>query len=238
MKAAVYTGTRNLYQDMIPSIKSLLINSDVEKIYLLIEDDKFPFYLPSQCECINVSNQTFFPQNGANYHNYLTYMVLIRAALSKIFPQLDKILSLDVDTIIDKDISELWDINLNNYYYAGAKQPLKCTGGKFYFSPLYINCGVLLCNLKKLREDKQDDKIIQLLNTQKYKFAQQDVINKLCQQHLLEIPCIYNDTNWTGHDQNFKIMHYAAIKEWNNKRLVNKYRDIPFEKIRTYKHEV
>lgn len=45
-RAAAYCGTRNLYQDMIPAIKSLLLNSNVDKIYLLIEDDEFPYPLP------------------------------------------------------------------------------------------------------------------------------------------------------------------------------------------------
>ena len=56
MRAAVYCGTRNVYDDMIPSMKSLLIHSNVEKIYFLIEDDKFPYELPPEVECINVSN--------------------------------------------------------------------------------------------------------------------------------------------------------------------------------------
>ena len=42
IKAAVYTGTKNLYKAMVPAVKSLVCNSDVDKIYLFIEDDKFP----------------------------------------------------------------------------------------------------------------------------------------------------------------------------------------------------
>ena len=60
MRAAVYCGTRNVYQDMIPSMKSLLIHSDVEKIYFLIEDNEFPYKLPPEVECITVSNQQWF----------------------------------------------------------------------------------------------------------------------------------------------------------------------------------
>jgi len=56
MRAAVYAGTRNVYQDMIPAMKSLLIHSNVEKVYFLIEDDTFPYPLPPEVECINVSN--------------------------------------------------------------------------------------------------------------------------------------------------------------------------------------
>jgi len=42
---------------MIPSMKSLLIHSNVDKIYFLIEDDTFPYELPPEVECINVSEQ-------------------------------------------------------------------------------------------------------------------------------------------------------------------------------------
>ena len=56
MKAAVYGGTRNVYRNMLAPMKSLLMNSDVDKIYFLIEDDEFPYPLPKEVECINVSN--------------------------------------------------------------------------------------------------------------------------------------------------------------------------------------
>ena len=56
MKAAVYCGTRNLYKIMYTAAKSLLIHSDVDKIYFLIEDDKIGFELPQEIECINISN--------------------------------------------------------------------------------------------------------------------------------------------------------------------------------------
>ena len=97
MKAAVYCGTRNLYANMLTAARSLLIHSDVEHIYFLIEDNIFPIELPSEISCINVSGQTYFTPDGPNYNSSWTYMVLIRAALSKIFPHLDTILSLDVE---------------------------------------------------------------------------------------------------------------------------------------------
>ena len=116
MKVAVYAGTRNIYSDMLPAAKSLLIHSDVDKIYFLIEDDEFPYELPPEIECIDVSNQTYFDPNGPNYKSKCTYMVLIRAALSKVFPQYDTILSLDVDTIVNENINDIWNYNLDGYY--------------------------------------------------------------------------------------------------------------------------
>jgi len=39
VRAAVYSGTRNIYDRMLIAAKSLLMHSNVEKIYFLIEDD-------------------------------------------------------------------------------------------------------------------------------------------------------------------------------------------------------
>ena len=222
MKAAVYCGTRNVYQDMIPSMKSLLIHSDVDKIYFLIEDDEFPYDLPPEVECINVSNQKFFLQDGPNYNSSWSYMILLRAAFTKLFPQLDKILSLDCDTIIEENISSLWDIPLNNYYIAGVKEPRKSIGKR-----IYINTGVMLFNLKKLREDKKDEEAILDLNTYKRIYPEQDCFNDLFAGKILELPPEYNISNYsTKQNTHKKIIHFAAIKNWKNYLIVNKYRNM------------
>ena len=226
MKAAVYAGTRNVYKDMIPSMKSLLIHSDVERIYFLIEDDEFPYELPPEVECINISNQTWFPENGPNMKNRCSYMVLLRAAFPKIFPHLDTILTIDNDTIVRENISELWEIPIENYYLAGCAEPKK-TRNNF----LYINMGLALINLKKMREDKIDDKLIEELNTHYFFEAEQSAINLICQGKILEISSIYNDNNYTkknNHKQ--KIVHYAAIKGWQDFPIIQKYRDIEIKR--------
>jgi lipopolysaccharide biosynthesis glycosyltransferase len=49
-------------------------------------------------------------------------MVLIRAAYSKIFPELDRILSIDMDTVVNENISDLWDLDLTDYYLAAVEE--------------------------------------------------------------------------------------------------------------------
>lgn len=226
MKAAVYCGTRNLYADMIPAIKSLLHNSDVERVYLLIEDDEFPFWLPTECVCVNVSNQQWFKPDGPNFKSQWTYMVLMRAALHNLFTGMDKILSLDVDTIVTEDVSELWDISLNGYYFAGAMEPWKSFQDK-----LYINCGVMLVNLKELRDGKGDE-IIDSLNTKFYMFNEQDCINKLCQGHLLKISSEYNSNAYTEQVSHYKIIHFACQQNWEKHPIVGVYKAMPWEEVR------
>lgn len=217
MKAACYCGTRNLYQDMIPAFTSLLKNSDVDKVYLLIEDDEFPYKLPDKVETINVSNQTYFRTNSPNYRNDWTYMVLMRAALHRVFPSFDRILSLDCDTIVAKDISELWDLPIDDYYLAGAKEPWKS------IARTYINCGVMLLNLKKLRDGKGDE-LIEALNTKRYDFNEQDCIAEKCQGGIYVMPSDYNANDYTIPTKTPKIVHFAARSRWRQSPLVEIYR--------------
>lgn len=229
MKAAVYAGTKNLYDAMVPAVKSLIMHSDVEKIFLLIEDDKFPYPMPDIVECINVSGQRFFKPNGPNMTSKFTYMAMIRAALCKIFPDLDRILSLDVDTIVIDDISEIWDLNLgkapNAYYFAACREPGQSKDGF-----LYCNIGVTLYNLEFLRNSKAQE-VIDILNDRKFPYVEQDVFSRRCQGRILRIPSDYNVCGFTDPTDNPKIIHFAGKKDWRNESVYKQFNDISWNEV-------
>ena len=229
MKTAVYTGTRNLYGDMMTACKSLLYNSDVDKIYLLVEDDIFPYDLPECIEAVNIVPRAgeIFPADGANMETKFTIMALMRAALFKVFPEQDRILSLDVDTIVDKRIDEIWDLPIDDCYFAGCRETHRSKNGL-----MYCNAGVILQNLKMLRNGKGEE-IIYLLNHWKYPWVDQDAFNYLCQGRIYDMSSDYNDTDWTVRPNKCKIKHYAGIKydKWTREPLVQKYRDMSLNKI-------
>lgn len=227
MKVAIYTGTRNLYNHMIPAIKSLIMNSDVDKIYVGIEDKSFPYELPDLCEVIDLSKQTFFPKDGANANSRFTYMAMMRVALSKILPEdLDRVLSIDVDTIVQDDISDLWDLPIDDYYFAASHEWHKqeeCF--------LYCNVGVSLFNLEKMRDGKTDE-LIHVLNKIKLEFLEQDALNMLCQGYIYDMPSEYNSNYYTEPCENPKIIHHIG----NNDLLpsysdVKRYAAISFDEI-------
>lgn len=229
MKYVVYTATRNYYADTIPSMKSLLSHTHIDKVYFLIEDDVFPYWLPDCVEVINVANQTYFTKDSPNYTNPWTWAVLMRAAYTKILP-VDKVLNLDADVFVVDDISELWDIDMDCYYIAGATEIAK----KGFEQP-YINFGVCMMNLAKLR-DGTDDRIIHDLNTN-YRFAnEQDAFNLLCNKKLV-ISSKYNANQYTAQCEAPKIVHYAGIGEafpwsrvrWQDMPLAKEYRNRNWE---------
>jgi len=154
-------------------------------------------------------------------------MVLLRVVFTKLFPHLDRILTIDNDTIVRGNISELWDLDMDDYYIAGCLEPKKSNPN---FT--YINMGVAMLNLAKLRDDGLDDKLVQDLNTYYFEEAEQTAINLACQEHTLILDPMYNRNNYTftmnGKIQEVgreKIVHYAAIKNWQQFPLVKKYRD-------------
>ena len=72
-------------------------------------------------------------------------------ALPILLPNINKIIYLDGDTITLIDLKEMYDIDMDNYYYKGFLDYLKDS-----FNPhnnLYLCSGVLLINLEELRNE-------------------------------------------------------------------------------------
>ena len=208
-KIAVYHATRNKYHDMYAAMKSLILNSNVEKVYLLIEDDEFPYEVPDKVECINAAGQEYILPTSPNYNCCWTWMVMLRAAFPKIFPQHDVVLSLDIDTIVVRNIDDVWDTDLTDAYYAAA---VEAKSSEFY-GRVNTNMGVCLLNLAKLREDGMDDRILHELNTVQHSFTEQDVFNEFCQGHIAELSSDYNASAYTKHAVEEKIVHFAGFKQ-------------------------
>jgi lipopolysaccharide biosynthesis glycosyltransferase len=101
------------------------------------------------------------------YDGWGGYMVLMRSVYSKLFPDLDKILSLDLDTIVTEDISELWELDMSNYFVAGVRDT-----PEFNKNGLYVNGGVLFYNLNKIKERKKDELMIYRINHYKKDYAE------------------------------------------------------------------
>nr|MCR5504680.1 hypothetical protein [Elusimicrobiaceae bacterium] len=79
----------------------------------------------------------------------------------------------------------------------------------------YINSGVLVMNLKALRDEKLDDAMIYLLNNNRYAFPDQDVINLICRNRINYVSNVYNSSETTGIVDNAKIIHYIrGNKGW------------------------
>lgn len=231
-KHLVYSGTRNLYKYMEASAKSVVANSDVSDVHFLIEDPKFPSALPDIVSTMDVSKQKFFSSNGANFKTKFTYMSLLRVCYTYLFPDLDRILQLDCDTIAVDDISDIWDIEMGGTLFAAVEE--KVSSYKPYGEP-YFNIGVALFNLKTIKAHGADEKLATLLNEKELQFIDQDAWNYLYMGEATRLATRYNESSVTGYTDNPAIVHYAGRKQWwDNPRMprreyLRKYLEMPWE---------
>ena len=220
-KHIVYTGSRNLYPMMEVAVKSVIANSSVTDIWLLVEDRDVYWVGPVdgvEFHVLDLRGQKWFPPNGPNMKSKFTYFALCRSVLCHILPDTaHKVLSLDVDTIAVEDIDPVWDVLPDDrYYFAASKEWHRSKHGL-----LYCNTGVALYNLDKLRDGKADE-VVEVINRRRYPWVEQDVFNYLCQGRIYPMPPEYNYNKFTapegsGHGGLVpKIVHYAGMQSWEN----------------------
>lgn len=211
-----YASTRNIYHKMIPAMRSLLDHNDAE-IIVLAEDDALPFDIP--CRVINVSNQTTF--NEKNTKTNFTWMSLMRLLLPDLV-DCERILYLDVDTIVCEDLSMLWDLYMGDRWWAAVEES---AGWWKPFGMPYFNAGVSLFNLEQMRKENIVQRFVEDLNTNKYRFPDQDVLNRYAVPNkVIPLPTRYNEAFCTGYTDNPAIVHYAGYGDW-------------FENKKTFRHE-
>lgn len=214
-KIVAYFSTRNLYNVLPAAYNSLLAFTPDVHVYCFIEDDTLPYKTPAQVTCVNVTGQTMFPEDGPCYHTQYSYMILLKTALTKIFPDADKAVILDVDTIVCADISPLWEWDLSHAYYAAVIEP----EGTTIRGVPYANFGIVLLNLAKLRTSGKDDQIIHEVNTHAFSYPEQDAFSKICMNRFDPLPPDYNVTKQTfdvtGNPKRTVIKHFAGLKDWS-----------------------
>lgn len=219
-KIIVYPASHVFYDDIMPAVHSALANANVDTIYIMTDGVPFPHDLPANVHLMDVSGQEWFKPDSPNHRNELAFICLVRVAMAKLFPDADRILSLDGDTIIQKDISDLWDLDLTDFYMAGVPET-RLSAEKGY---PYMNAGMMLFNLRKIREDHLDDLMINNLNRRRYQWLEQDCINEACANRAMVLGSEYNTCFCTAKCDDPKIVHFAADPYWRDYPLVNHYR--------------
>ena len=156
--------------------------------------------------------------NCANEKAYCTPYTLLRL-LADFIPEIpDKLLYLDIDIMVGKDISILYNINIEDYEYAAVREKY----GSKLIRPDYINAGMLLLNIKKIKETKLLEKARKLIKTKKLLFADQDAIFRSTTKKLI-LPRIYNEQS-SFNRKDTVICHFC-------KRLLL----LPYPRIENYK---
>lgn len=194
----------NYVNPTVVAITSVLKNktSDV-KIYVLANNLKREnICLLESYDNVEIIDAQKYIENYKNIdiNRHVSYSALLKFYIPEIFQHLDKILYLDSDIIVQKDLAELFNTNIENYYAAVVKDTLGilnkehlntiCTNAS------YFNSGVMLLNLSKMRNDNIRKKLLDYRLTKENKFMDQDAFNVVIGHCVKYISYKYNFLNY------------------------------------------
>ncbi len=167
------------------------------------------------------------------FQAFSSLSIYFRLFIPELFPQYDKGIYLDADIVVPGDISRLWEEPLgNNLIGACADYSIQHIAPFMRYIDQYVgvdhrnyvNSGVLLMNLKRLRQLDMAGRFLQWMR--RYNFAtvapDQDYLNALCWGAIH-----YLDPNWDAMPNerirsfdNPQIIHFnLGAKPWLNESV-------------------
>lgn len=161
-----------------------------------------------QNQVIRVDVSEIYEKEFAHCPNEMAYCspyTLLRLFADLVPDMPDKVLYLDVDLLFNRDIRLLYDIDVEGYEYAAARDHY----GKYLLHPNYINAGVLLFNLKEMKQTGLLQKARELIKTKKLVFADQSAIYRSTTRKKM-LPQRFNDQ---------KFLHKHTVVRHFSKRL-------------------
>lgn len=169
----IHLFSNQVSESMLNSIKNLE-TSDIEILIHKVEKmDAFP-------------TDTLFSDLPANVSS------LVKFYLPELLSDVDLLLYLDGDILIRKDLSEFFNINLNNNVVAAVRDKIADWHLKQLGIEDYFNSGVMLLNLKLMREENYTQKLIEYRKNGINKFMDQDAFNVVCSGSIKFIDFKYN----------------------------------------------
>ncbi len=182
----------------------------------------------------------------ANMGTRFTPLCMLRL-FADTLPQIpDKVLYLDTDVLCRTDFSELEKVDMTDFEIAGVPDRY----GKWFFGNIlkhnYLNSGVLLLNMAKIRESGLFEKCRRMCRDKKMFMPDQSALNKLALKG--KLPSRFNAQGKIKHDTVFKhfttyfeffpIVRAVTIKPWHTDKLHNKLKIFEFDDIiKEYQNE-
>lgn len=187
--------------------------------------------------------------------DFFTMSIFYRLFIPELFPQYDKAIYIDSDTIVNDDIAKLYDVNLGNNLFGACtdssiqyvEKMVKYIKDVLALDPKkYINSGMLVMNSKAFREENFIDHFMSLL--EKYHFdciaPDQDYLNEIGDGRI-----VYLDGRWDAmpnentepltnpglihYNLFFKPWHFKGVQYedyfWNNARETKFYAELKQE---------
>lgn len=198
-------------------------------------------------------SRIFFYDAGKDFHGSyevrgISTSTYLRLTLHRVLEHLDKVIYSDVDVLFQGSLAEMWNTELGENMLGGVKGANNFSNAwKFYHQTNYydevknlrgnyINAGVLLMNLRKIRETDPDE-LWRKMSRKQYHYQDQDILNITCGDKIIYLPLfdnvaahlekkdfmtyayesIYSEEECRSAWKYPLVIHYTGEKPWKNR---------------------
>ncbi len=258
-----YACDDNFVKCTVVSIKSMMENASkdykyrvyvlhtnitdgmMEKIYAL-KNDNFEFLFQDVTKYL-VSISDKLPIR--DYYSKTTYF---RFFIAEMFPEYNKAIYIDSDTIVQGDISKLYTTDIGDNYIGACHEQamVQVDGYGTYVEKVmgisrhnFFNAGMMLINCDKFRTHRVLDKFIEYLHVYTFVVTQdEDYLNVICKDHVYwldqrwnteifgEIPYPIEEAYILHYIMTSKPWHYSDCRHgdifWHYARMTEVHDDI------------
>lgn len=179
---------------------------------------------------------------GKNFYvrGHFSVETYYRLLLQDLLPDIDKVLYIDADLIVQRDLADLFQTDVNGYLVAATLDA--DTAGLYngYFPEKkqymdkvlkiekpyqYFQAGVMLFNLSEFRKSFQTEKLLDFATSYEWELLDQDVLNYLCQGRVKYIDMAWNVmVDWDG----IRIKDIISLAPENLQKLYLNAREKPY----------
>lgn len=147
---------------------------------------------------------------------------LLKYYIAEAFPELDKALYIDSDVLVLHDLNRLFKTDIEGKYLAAVKDP------SWFFENMhvvelnlekrgyYFNSGVMLMNLKKIREDGLKEKLEDYTNNNFRTYMDQDAFNVVVGDDVVLLDFENNAINFFFEHIDLATMNRFYDRNWEN----------------------
>ena len=240
-----FASDKNYLPYLTVAIKSLINFANSEKEYriyvltndLTLEDIKEikSFEKPNTTvEITNVGKKIESIQNKVALRDYYSVSIYFRLFIPSMFPQYDKAIYLDSDIVLNKDIAEMFNVDIKTNYLGAVLDETVYSNKDFtnyvcealdVSEKQYFNSGVLIMNLTKFRKNNIEEAFYCWVNN--YKFGavapDQDYLNITCKNSVKYLEAGWNKMpmgNKLPNNKTYLIHYNMFMKPWKYSNLM------------------
>jgi len=194
-KNICYITDANYIIPTMTSVASVLQNVEDVHVWIIAAGALENFKNTENISIISIDEEYMDIVRGLEGENKNHLVSMLKFLLPELLKDIDSVLYLDGDTIVQEELEELFELDISDYYLAavpdiGAAAELSYRVG--IDSDKYFNSGVMLLNLRCMRDENISEKLLQYKKTGINFYQDQDAFNVVCKSKVKYLNKNYN----------------------------------------------